>query len=106
MRRPQAFRYLSNEDESDALQMVDIQVRSHAYDGSPAGIMRGRCPHTPGLGSKMPQRRDGWGEWASPRVVTPGRSTEPPGLQPPPRNHADLIKVRATTAKPDSGRGL
>ena len=46
------------------------------------------------------------GKWASPRVVTPGRSTEPPGLQPPPRNNADLIKVRATTAKPDSGEGV
>jgi hypothetical protein len=31
----------------------------------------------------MPTGKGGVGEWASPRVVTPGRSTEPPGLQPP-----------------------
>jgi hypothetical protein len=54
MRRPQAFRYLSNGDEREALRTVHIQIRSHAYDGSPAAYGGGAAPAPPGLGSKMP----------------------------------------------------
>ena len=59
---------------------------------------RGRRPHTPGLGSKMPRKGSSGGAWASRRVVTPGRSAEPPGPQHPPEHEPNASPRPASRA--------
>jgi hypothetical protein len=67
MRRPQAFRYLSNGDEREALRTVHIQIRSHAYDGSPAAYGGGAAPAPPASARRCPGETRGEGVGISSR---------------------------------------